>query len=106
MTACSRSRCVCPDTDLMDLLASKYTMQLVCVVDAHGTIRFSELEAHLPDASTSTLSTRLEALVEGGILERTRYDEVPPRVEYELTRDGRGLARRTRSLLSWVDRND
>jgi DNA-binding HxlR family transcriptional regulator len=90
----------------MDLLASKYTMQLVCVVDAHGTIRFSELEAHLPDASTSTLSTRLEALVEGGILERTRYDEVPPRVEYELTRDGRGLARRTRSLLSWVDRND
>ena len=106
MTACSRSRCVCPDTDLMDLLASKYTMQLVCVVDAHGTIRFSELEAHLPDASTSTLSTRLEALVEGEILERTRYDEVPPRVEYELTRDGRGLARRTRSLLSWVDRND
>jgi DNA-binding HxlR family transcriptional regulator len=90
----------------MDLLASKYTMQLVCVVDAHGTIRFSELEAHLPDASTSTLSTRLEALVERGILERTRYDEVPPRVEYELTRDGRGLARRTRSLLSWVDRND
>jgi DNA-binding HxlR family transcriptional regulator len=90
----------------MDLLASKYTMQLICVVDAHGTIRFSELEAHLPAASTSTLSTRLEALVEGGILERTRYDEVPPRVEYELTRDGRGLARRTRSLLSWVDRND
>lgn len=81
-------------------------MQLVCVVDAHGTIRFSELETHLPDASTSTLSTRLEALVERGILERTRYDEVPPRVEYELTRDGRGLARRTRSLLSWVDRND
>jgi DNA-binding HxlR family transcriptional regulator len=105
METCSRSRCVCPDTDLMDTLASKYTMQLLCIVDAHGTARFSEFEAHLPEASTSTLSTRLGALVDAGMLERTQYDEVPPRVEYELTRDGRGLARRTRSLLSWVDRN-
>jgi DNA-binding HxlR family transcriptional regulator len=105
MSTCSRSRCVCPDTDLMNVLASRYTMQLVCIVDAHGSARFSEFEAHLPDASTSTLSARLESLVERGLLERTRYDEVPPRVEYELTRDGRGLARRTRSLLSWVDRN-
>lgn len=80
-------------------------MQLVCIVDAHGTVRFSELESHLPDASTSTLSTRLGDLVEAGIFDRQKYDEVPPRVEYELTRDGRGLARRTRSLLSWVDRN-
>ncbi|WP_142857373.1 winged helix-turn-helix transcriptional regulator [Salinigranum halophilum] len=106
MTTCSRSRCVCPDGDLMDVLASRYTMQLVCIVDAHGTVRFSELESHLPDASTSTLSTRLTRLVEAGILDRQKYDEVPPRVEYELTRDGRGLARRTRSLLSWVDRHD
>jgi DNA-binding HxlR family transcriptional regulator len=90
----------------MDVLASRYTMQLVCIVDAHGTVRFSELESHLPDASTSTLSTRLTRLVEAGILDRQKYDEVPPRVEYELTRDGRGLARRTRSLLSWVDRHD
>ncbi len=105
MTTCSRSRCVCPDTDLMDVLSSRYTMQLVCVVDAHGTVRFSELESHLPDASTSTLSTRLSDLVEVGVLSREKYDEVPPRVEYELTRDGRSLARRTRSLLSWVDRN-
>ena len=105
MTTCSRSRCVCPDTDLMDVLASRYTMQLVCIVDAHGTVRFSELESHLPDASTSTLSTRLSDLVDQGILAREKHNEVPPRVEYELTRDGRGLARRTRSLLSWVDRN-
>jgi DNA-binding HxlR family transcriptional regulator len=90
----------------MELLASKYTLQLVCVVEAHGTVRFSELESHLPDASTSTLSTRLAALVEAGVLDRQQYDEVPPRVEYELTRDGRGLARRARSLLTWVDRND
>jgi DNA-binding HxlR family transcriptional regulator len=89
----------------MDVLASRYSLQLICVVDAHGTARFSQLEEHLPEASTSTLSTRLEALVEAGVFERTRYDEVPPRVEYELTRQGRGLARRARSLLSWVDRN-
>ena len=106
MSSCSRSRCVCPDSDLMDVLSSRYTMQVVCIVDAHGSARFSQLESHLPDASTSTLSARLEALVDAGMLERSRYDEVPPRVEYELSRDGRRLARKTRSLLSWVERAD
>lgn len=102
MTQCSKSRCLCPRTDLMDVLASKYTMQVVCIVDAHGTIRFSELEEHLPEASTSTLSTRLEELAAEGFVRREQYDEIPPRVEYELTERGEELGERLQPLLEWA----
>jgi DNA-binding HxlR family transcriptional regulator len=95
--------CLCPLTDVMDLLGKKYTMQIVCIVGAHGTVRFGTVEDHLPGASTSTLSARLEALVEAGLIERRQYDEIPPRVEYELTDEGLELGDRLRPLLSWVE---
>lgn len=68
----------------MDLLGRKYVMGPVCPVEARGQVRFGETEAHLPDASTSTLSTRLDELEAIRLLRRERYDEIPPRVEYEL----------------------
>jgi DNA-binding HxlR family transcriptional regulator len=98
--------CICPLDGVMELLSRRYAMQLICVVGAVGPARYGEIEETFDGVSSSTLSTRLDELVEAGILAREQYAEIPPRVEYELTRDGRGLARRTRSLLSWVDRHD
>lgn len=77
-------------------------MQLVNVIGAHGSLRFSELEEHLPTASTSTLSDRLEELVETGLVTRTQYNEIPPRVEYELTDDGKELRTKLEPLLEWA----
>jgi DNA-binding HxlR family transcriptional regulator len=94
--------CRCALSDVMGLLGRKYVMEVVCVVSAHGTVRFGEIEAHLPEASTSTLSTRLDELVEAGLLERERYAEIPPRVEYELSDDGAELAERLRPVVEWV----
>jgi DNA-binding HxlR family transcriptional regulator len=77
-------------------------MEIVCIVGAHGTVRFGEIESHLPGASTSTLSTRLEELVDAGLVERERYAEIPPRVEYELSADGEELATRLEPVVEWV----
>jgi DNA-binding HxlR family transcriptional regulator len=87
---------------VIDLLSRKYTMQIVCVVGAHGRVRFGEIEDHIPTASTSTLSTRLEELEAEGLIHRDQYDEIPPRVEYELTGDGQELGERLDPLLEWV----
>lgn len=100
--ACGSTTCYCPVSGVMETLARKYAIQLVCVVGAHGTVRFSDFEAHLPTASTSTLSTRLEELVEQGLFDRTQYDEIPPRVEYDLTEDGAELCERLDPLVEWV----
>jgi DNA-binding HxlR family transcriptional regulator len=59
---------------------------------ADGRARFCELERSLEGISPRTLSLRLRALEEQGIVERNTYPEVPPRVEYSLTAKGRALA--------------
>jgi DNA-binding HxlR family transcriptional regulator len=58
---------------------------------AEGRSRFCELERSLQGISPRTLSLRLRALEEEGIVERHTYAEVPPRVEYQLTEKGRDL---------------
>ena len=56
-----------------------------------GSARFCELERSLEGISPRTLSLRLRALEEEGIVERHTYPEVPPRVEYALTAKGKAL---------------
>ena len=58
---------------------------------SEGRSRFCELERSLAGISPRTLSLRLRALEEEGIVERRTYPEVPPRVEYQLTDKGRAL---------------
>jgi DNA-binding HxlR family transcriptional regulator len=58
---------------------------------AEGRSRFCELERSLAGISPRTLSLRLRALEEEGIVARQTYPEVPPRVEYALTDKGRAL---------------
>lgn len=94
--------CRCLLTDAMALLGRKYVMEIVCIVGTHGTVRFGEIESHLPEASTSTLSTRLDELVDAGLVERERYAEIPPRVEYELSGDGAELAARFEPVVEWA----
>ena len=58
---------------------------------AEGRARFCELERSLAGISPRTLSLRLRALEEEGIVQRQTFPEVPPRVEYALTEKGRAL---------------
>ena len=58
---------------------------------AEGRARFCELERSLAGISPRTLSLRLRALEEEGVVERQTFPEVPPRVEYALTEKGRAL---------------
>jgi len=72
------------------LLGAKWTALLVHDL-SEGARRFTELEAACPGISPRTLSERLRALEDHGVLERRSYPERPPRVEYDLTQKGRDL---------------
>ena len=65
-------------------------------------MRFVEIEAHLSKASTSTISKRLSEFNDAGLVTRTQYDEIPPRVEYALTEDGYAVRKRLEPLLKWA----
>jgi DNA-binding HxlR family transcriptional regulator len=80
----------CPVCRTADVVCGKWTLLLVRDL-AEGRSRFCELERSLQGISPRTLSLRLRALEDEGIVERQTYAEVPPRVEYALTAKGLAL---------------
>src|SRR4051794_26571476 len=80
----------CPVCRTAEVVCGKWTLLLVRDLAA-GTSRFCELERSLTGISPRTLSLRLRALEDEGIVERHTFGEVPPRVEYALTDKGRAL---------------
>lgn len=98
--------CYCPLSGVVDALSRKYAMQIISVVGAHGTMRFGELEEHVEPASTATVTNRLTELADAGLVERTQYDEIPPRVEYELTDEGRELRELLEPVLAWAEERE
>ena len=80
----------CPVSACAEILGGKWTILLIRDL-ADGRCRFCELERSLEGISPRTLSLRLRALEEQGIVERKTFPEVPPRVEYSLTEKGQAL---------------
>ena len=91
----------CPVCRTAEVVCGKWTLLLVRDL-AEGRTRFCELERSLAGISPRTLSLRLRALEEEGIVERHTFPEVPPRVEYELTELGRTLCGPLGSLTQWA----
>ena len=87
---CSPGDDDCPVCATADIVCAKWTILVIRDL-AEGRSRFCELERSLAGISPRTLSLRLRALEEAGIVERHTYAEVPPRVEYQLTEKGRDL---------------
>ncbi len=63
--------------------------------------RFSELKERIPDITDKMLSIQLKALEQDGLITRKVYPEVPPRVEYELTEEGKTLIPVVEAIAKW-----
>src|SRR5436305_1738146 len=86
----AESNSTCPVCRTAEVVCGKWTLLLIRDL-AEGSARFCELERSLEGISPRTLSLRLRALEDEGVVERHTYPEVPPRVEYALTDKGRAL---------------
>ena len=80
----------CPVCRTAEIISGKWTLLVIRDL-ADCSHRYCELERSLEGISPRTLSLRLKALEEQGIIERRTYPEVPPRVEYALTDKGKAL---------------
>ncbi len=97
MTVRSAHTKTCPIAKVADLIGD--TAMLLIVRDLlSGPKRFGDLEHSLSGVSTRTLTKRLKALEDCGLAQRTVFAERPPRVEYTLTKKGRGLGRIARAM--------
>jgi len=93
---------MCPCRDLLDLLANKWSALAIGALEA-GPVRFGELRRTLEGVSPKVLSRTLKRLEDHDLITRTAYAEVPPRVEYALTEQGRGAAVPLAQLRDWVE---
>lgn len=91
---------------LLNLLGKKHTIVILHqFATGAGPLRFGDLEEAV-DIAPNTLSNRLEELTDVGLLTRTAYNEIPPRVEYNATEKANELAPVFWYLGVWTERHD
>jgi DNA-binding HxlR family transcriptional regulator len=95
----------CPSRDLLDQVGSKWAVLVLGELGKHGTCRFSRLRQRLAGVSEKMLTQTLRTLERDGLVRRTVYPEVPPRVEYDLTPLGQTLREPLKALTEWSVRH-
>jgi DNA-binding HxlR family transcriptional regulator len=98
-------RNVCADRlgEALRCIDGRWKMPILAHLSGNETMRFSDLQRAIPQASQKMLTQHLRELERDGIVARTIYPEVPPRVEYRLTDLGRGLTPVFLALADWAD---
>ncbi|WP_456695458.1 winged helix-turn-helix transcriptional regulator [Aeromicrobium sp. P5_D10] len=90
---------------ILDRIGDKWTLLVVATLDG-PPLRFSELQARIPGISQRMLTRTVRNLERDGLVSRTVYAQVPPKVEYALTATGRTLIEPAVALAEWaVDHN-
>lgn len=90
----------CPVETTLTLIGDKWKVLILRDL-LPGTKRFGELKKSVGNISQKVLTTQLRAMEESGLLTRTVYAEVPPRVEYTLTELGQSLRPILDAMRSW-----
>ena len=86
---------------ILDRIADKWTLLVIATLDGER-IRFTDIQQRIPGISQRMLTRTLRHLERDGLVSRTVYAEVPPRVEYELTPTGRTLIEPAVTLAEWA----
>jgi DNA-binding HxlR family transcriptional regulator len=84
------------------ILEGRWKMVIIFHLFGRGTLRFSELERAIPAVSQKMLIQQLRELERDGVVRRTVYPQVPPRVEYDLTDWGQAMCPALDALLEWA----
>lgn len=91
----------CPVETTLTLIGNKWKVIILRDLIMNGVMRFGELKKSVGNISQKVLTSNLREMEEDGLVNRTVYPEVPPRVEYELTSLGNSLKPVLDSLWSW-----
>ena len=92
----------CPIRNVVDKFGDKWSLLVLWQLDNKGTLRFGELHREMTDCSQKMLSQTLKQLEHIGLIKRTVYPEVPPKVEYNITESGSTLMPHINGLVGWA----
>jgi DNA-binding HxlR family transcriptional regulator len=92
--------------EILSMLNGRWKLVILFHLFGGKVLRFSELERAIPDISQKMLAQQLRQLEDDGIVKRTVYPEVPPKVEYAMTEWGQSLCPALDELLRWNERGE
>lgn len=92
----------CPFKGVIEVITKKWTCQIIAMLGNYGTLRYSEIMKKLEGISPRTLAYRLKELESAGLIKRRSFNEIPPRVEYSLTKDGMELRELMKPMMKWA----
>jgi DNA-binding HxlR family transcriptional regulator len=90
----------CPVEAALDVIGGKWKPLILWAL-GDNVLRFGELQKGLPGVNAKMLTKQLRELEEDGVIRRTVYPEVPPRVEYSITEFGKTLIPVLQALCNW-----
>ncbi len=89
----------------LSLISGKYKMTILYTLAVFDVVRFNEMKKYIGTISYKTLSLTLKELEADGLINRTEYPQIPPKVEYSLTGRGRTLIPILDQLCEWGEKN-
>ena len=89
----------------LSLIAGKYKPVILYCLMEYEPVRFNEMQRYLKKVADKTLSQNLKELEADGLIIRTVYPQIPPKVEYSLTERGRSLVKVLDGLCIWGNKN-
>jgi DNA-binding HxlR family transcriptional regulator len=90
--------------EILDLVGDKWSLYIIVTL-AYGPRRFNELKRRIEGISQRMLTLTLRGLERDGLVTRTMFPTIPPRVDYELTDLGRTLLEPAMALVNWANQN-
>lgn len=91
---------LCPFSRAIGKIGNKWKPIVINVI-GNRTVRFGQLDAIIPHITRKVLTEQLKELEEDGIISRTAFKEIPPRVEYNLTKQGLALLPILETIKAW-----
>ncbi|MBQ2644683.1 winged helix-turn-helix transcriptional regulator [bacterium] len=93
---------LCPIKYLTKVLGGRWKLPILCILEMGGTVRFGQIKKKLGNVSNVMLSQSLRELEHDGIITRHQYNEVPPHVDYTMTKKGKKVIPALSMLGDWA----
>lgn len=91
----------CPLEYGLEIFGGKWNSRIICVLNTFKTLRYSQLRGEMVNITDAVLAATLKKLMENNIVQRKSYDEIPPRVEYSLTKKGQSIVPILQKICGW-----
>lgn len=92
----------CPLEYGLEIFGGKWKSRVICVLNEKKVLRYSGIRNEMINITDTVLAATLKDLIKDGIINRIQYNEIPPRVEYELTERGKSVVPILQSICRWA----